>query len=162
MPIDLDKFNIYGRDENAETPILIGFTGKQEDLERLGIRLDWISETTISTSIKLKMLPLLCQVKGVQRIKSQPIPDLELNYSTDDINCVYSNVQTNLKVSGDSVIVGIIDGGLDWLHEDFIDSSGNTRIRYFWDQSDSSGLNPINPAFNFFSKHSNILFHKHC
>jgi hypothetical protein len=70
----------------------------------------------------------------------------ELNYSADDINCRYSLIQDSLGVSGDSVIIGIIDLGLDWLHEDFIDSNGNTRIRYFWDQTDQTGPNPTYPS----------------
>lgn len=38
--------------------------------------------------------------------------------------------------TGANVIVGIIDSGLDWTHEDFINEDGSSRILYYWDQSD--------------------------
>lgn len=44
--------------------------------------------------------------------------------------------------SGKDVILGIIDSGIEWRHEDFKDSSGQSRILHIWDQ----GV-PYNPAF---------------
>jgi len=38
--------------------------------------------------------------------------------------------------TGEGVIVGVIDSGLDWTHGDFIDATGASRILYYWDQSD--------------------------
>ena len=39
---------------------------------------------------------------------------------------------------GDDVIVGIVDSGIDWAHEDFIDNdAGTSRILFLWDQVDS-------------------------
>lgn len=37
--------------------------------------------------------------------------------------------------SGKGVIVAIIDTGIDFLHPDFLDSAGNTRILNIWDQT---------------------------
>lgn len=46
--------------------------------------------------------------------------------------------------TGKGVIVGIIDTGIDWAHEDFIDPrTGSSRILYLWDtEVDTPGRNP--------------------
>jgi hypothetical protein len=43
---------------------------------------------------------------------------------------------------GTGVIVGIIDGGIYFRHQDFRRANGNTRILYLWDQSLSTAPSP--------------------
>lgn len=45
--------------------------------------------------------------------------------------------------SGDDVILGLIDSGVDFNHPDFKDSLGNTRILKIWDQRDGNGPGPM-------------------
>ena len=44
-----------------------------------------------------------------------------------------------LGVSGDGVIVAILDRGIDWENNDFRNSDGSTRIAYIFDLFDDSG-----------------------
>ena len=43
---------------------------------------------------------------------------------------------------GDAALVGVIDGGIDVLHEAFRDANGDTRILALWDQTDPTGPAP--------------------
>lgn len=43
---------------------------------------------------------------------------------------------------GDGVVVGIVDDGLDFRHEDFIKPNGDTRVRFLWDQTVNSANSP--------------------
>ena len=54
----------------------------------------------------------------------------EPNYSTQNTKTFqYLNLGSTLdSYRGDSVKVGIIDSGLNYDHEDFLDSSGNTKM----------------------------------
>ncbi|NIP18622.1 MAG: S8 family serine peptidase, partial [Xanthomonadales bacterium] len=61
---------------------------------------------------------------------------------------------------GANAIVGIIDAGLDVLHEAFRDANGNTRIIALWDQSDNTGPAPQdangNPLYGTLHTRSDI------
>ena len=41
-------------------------------------------------------------------------------------------------LSGEGVIVGVIDSGIDWRHDDFRNADGSTRILALWDITDST------------------------
>jgi subtilisin family serine protease len=59
----------------------------------------------------------------------------------DSVHAGYAPLTDSTK--GKGVIVGIIDGGIYWQHEDFYNSDNTTRIRYIWDQSVTGGNAPL-------------------
>jgi subtilisin family serine protease len=42
------------------------------------------------------------------------------------------------ELTGKGVIIGVVDTGIDWRHEDFIKPDGTSRILYLWDMTDDS------------------------
>lgn len=62
------------------------------------------------------------------------------------VNILEANTQLNLN--GKGVIVGIIDTGIDYLSEEFLDKDGKSRILYIWDQTiDSKESKKYNVPF---------------
>ena len=52
-----------------------------------------------------------------------------------------------LGVSGEGVIVALMDRGIDWESNDFRNDDGTTRIAYIFDLSDDSGADDPNNAY---------------
>lgn len=49
-------------------------------------------------------------------------------------------------LSGQGMIVALIERGIDYTHPDFIDEQGDTRIAYIYDMVDATGANdPASP-----------------
>ncbi|AFL81150.1 subtilase family protease [Aequorivita sublithincola DSM 14238] len=56
------------------------------------------------------------------------------------------DVYTQYGLSGEGVLIVMIDRGIDYTHPDFIDENGNTRLAYIYDMVDPTGANdPNNP-----------------
>jgi len=156
---EIDFDNVAGLYVNREHIRMINieiiFEGNEADLQAIGaiISEDKIGKW-ISVHIPLSDLPRVCQVPGAMWIQLPPEIFEGLDHSTADINCSYVAVQTDLKASGDSVVLGIYDSGLDWLHQDFIDSGGGSRIICYWDQSDDTSAAPPS-GYNYGSEYDN-------
>ena len=62
----------------------------------------------------------------------------------------FLQLELPLNLEGDGVLIAVIDTGIDYLSEEFMDNKGNTRIEYIWDQSSENIINPnstIQPPF---------------
>jgi subtilisin family serine protease len=69
------------------------------------------------------------------------VPEIEADAAT--LNC-QPRAQRNGVLNGQGIVVGIVDFGCDFLHANFRNRDGSTRILYLWDQSGS--LTASSPA----------------
>lgn len=67
----------------------------------------------------------------------------------NNITQVHSGLSPLMQAyKGNGVIMGILDSGIYFEHEDFKNADGTTRIRYIWDQNVNTPSNPPAP-YNF-------------
>ena len=79
----------------------------------------------------------LSKMKEVEKIYFRDYPGVLLNdrvIQNANVAGLLNSWQYDSSLTGKGVIVGFVDAGIDFTHEDFIDEDGKTRILYFWDQ----------------------------
>lgn len=77
---------------------------------------------------------ILEQVEYIEKPKRLFFEQVDGNRSS----CVYEVTRREPYLSGNGVLIGIADSGIDYRNPEFIDQTGKTRIIALWDQS----LNP--------------------
>lgn len=66
----------------------------------------------------------------------------------------FLQLELPLNLTGSGVNVAIIDTGIDYLCEEFINDRGETRIEYIWDQTINSNVESIVPYGTVYNKNS--------
>ena len=59
-----------------------------------------------------------------------------------EASCIYPLTRREPFLSGDGVLMAVIDSGIDYTRADFRNPDGTTRIRFLWDQTNASGPAP--------------------
>ena len=79
---------------------------------------------------------------GIVYYDKPTIYTLEAVSPLESANILQFHDDIYLNLTGNGVIVGIIDTGIDYLEEDFIKEDGTSRIISLWDQTISGGKVP--------------------
>lgn len=126
------------------------------DINRVSTSLNGTAEILSSNyaivTLPLQNVPALYRANEVEYIE---LPKTLTYYLRDELNraCVPSVQQeTGLGLSGKGVLVCIIDSGIDYLHPDFRNADGTSRILYLWDQN-IKGTPP--PGFQHGTQYTN-------
>lgn len=132
-----------GYDEETGTwELIVRYTGDLSIVEQYGAKWEMLLNgygIVTAPERSIDAISDLTQIEYVEKPK-------RLFFSLDEgkqASCL-SGVQTGGRLGGDAenrynltgkgVLVAVIDSGIDYLHPDFIDSDGFTRIAELWDQ----------------------------
>ncbi len=109
----------------------------------------------------LSKLALLENIEYIE-IGHEVFPKLDNALSDTWVNWVHEGYNLSQSYTGDSVIVGIIDGGFDYTHPMFYDSLyTDYRISRVWEQNDTSGNPPVGYSYGTeIVGQSNLLINK--
>lgn len=100
-----------------------------------------------------KVLPL-----SINKYPYASIPSLYTVESTaplEDSGILRLQNQPFLNLKGQGTLIGIVDTGIDYTHEAFIDSFGNSKIESIWDQTNNNGTPPVGQ--NYGTEYTNSL-----
>ncbi len=95
-----------------------------------------IAGNILVTEYPLLLLDKLISASSTLYAEINTKRDCYLNESIADVKAdeVHSGLNLTKSYKGKGTIVGVVDSGIDWKHEDFKNNEGS-RIKYLWDMS---------------------------
>ena len=109
----------------------------EKKLAALGVKVRSVVEGpsfVVSGTIGVNNLEELSEENWVEVIESskQLFPELDLSGADVGVRPLQTIPPT---LRGNNVLVGVVDGGIDFKHDDFRLPDGTSRIRFLWDQT---------------------------
>lgn len=122
---------------NPETrlwDVIVKYSGNLEEVEALAEAVVPLLNQYAVITISQDNMDRLSDLPRIEYIEKPK----RLFFAVDQAksaSCVSEIREAPFNLYGDGVLIGIVDSGVDYLHPDFLDQEGNTRILKIWDQT---------------------------
>ncbi len=124
----------------------------KSEVEKTGGFVNTITENIVTAQVPRDAIMKIAESSAVKKIKLA-LPMKRRNVEAvkhvraDEVHS--GTYPLNSSYTGKNVIVGIIDSGIDWKHDDFRGTLDDTksRVLYIWDQNDSQGNKPTDFSY---------------
>ncbi|MGU8399738.1 S8 family peptidase [Clostridium perfringens] len=116
-----------------ELVVLYGdnFLRFKNSLDAIGAKVEDLGYGFGILIIKVNDLNRIIELEGLQYIELPKILYTSA-YDSNRASCIPS-VWNNYNLTGEGILVGFLDTGIDYTHNAFKDDEGNTRIEYIYD-----------------------------
>ncbi|MGG5463243.1 S8 family peptidase [Clostridium sp. B9] len=129
--------DVYSPDtlENGEIELVVLYGDNvirfRNSVEKIGAKFEDLGYGFGILIIKIADLNKINQLEGLQYIELPKVLYTSA-YESNRASCIPS-VWSNYGLTGEGVLVGFLDTGIDFTHNAFKDINGNTRIEYIYD-----------------------------
>jgi subtilisin family serine protease/peptidoglycan hydrolase-like protein with peptidoglycan-binding domain len=134
------KFNLENQDNSVELVILYRDSADKTKafIEELGGKFQDLGFNFAIINIPINKLQELSVSSTIQYIEL-PKNLYEQDEESNKVSCI-SELNPNYDVSGEGVLIGFVDSGIDYTHPAFMNTSGTTRIEYIYDLSTGGNI----------------------
>lgn len=123
-----------GYDPQEETwEVIVRYSGSLEEVFALGIRGEELLGGYGILWVPQSLLPAVSNFPQIEYMEKPKRLFFAVNQAKA-ASCFSGVQEGGLGLSGDGVLVGILDSGIDYFHRDFRNEDGSTRILFLWDQ----------------------------
>jgi minor extracellular serine protease Vpr len=117
----------------------------EDELKALGARVRSKAGSVWSVDIPLAALSQFKRLSGIEYFEMDKRYELLLAKSrvATRVNLLHEGFNLPTRYLGNNIVIGVIDGGFDFLHPTFRDTSGSRyRIKSYWNQGAETGTPP--------------------
>ena len=116
--------------------VIVKYSGDLRAVETaLGAGVELLGDSFAILTLPPALIPRLYEFSQIEYIELPKDVSLSLRESMSAACITPVHGAGRYNLSGKGVIVATIDSGIDYIHPDFRDEAGDTRILYLWDQS---------------------------
>lgn len=140
-PSELRTEGLMAATEEGELDVFVVGNVSRAELEAAGARVRTALPGIFTAFIPVSAIDAVEAIAGVQKIEGAQVCEVEHNMSVPTTGAdLFRGAGPGFSgLNGAGVIIGGIDTGVDYDHEDFKDALGNTRFLKIWDQTDALG-----------------------
>ncbi len=121
--------------EGERVEIIVKYNGSLDEVAReLNADIEILDENYAIITLPSNEVEALYQFKEIEYVE---LPK-RLSYALSEelsSSCITEAFRNEYDLSGEGVLVAVIDSGIDYTHTDFRNRDGTTRIVYIWDQT---------------------------
>ena len=155
--LQTDNLNV-GFDSAEQTwELIVKYHGSLDELSALNIRVEYLIAGYAILTVPEKLVDSVAELEEIEYVEKpkryyySSVSQLTmaqltapLSESTDILTdaCVYPVTRREPFLSGEGVLIAVIDSGIDYARREFRTEDGSTRILSLWDQTAASGQPP--------------------
>lgn len=124
-----------GFDEESRLwDVIVKYSGNLDEVRALGASVAPLLNEYAIVTIGERQLEALSDLPRIEYIEKPKRLFFSVNQGKA-ASCVTILQEPPYRLSGEGVLIGLVDSGVDYLHPDFQNADGSTRILKLWDQS---------------------------
>lgn len=114
--------------------LIIKYSGNLETVRQISERVTELLNEYAIIHIRQSQIPNLVQIVEVEYVEKPKRLFFQVR-NGKRVSCINEVQDARFSLTGQGVLVAVIDSGVDYTLPDFRNEDGTTRIRYLWDQS---------------------------
>ena len=113
--------------------LIIKYSGNLETVRQISERVTELLNEYAIIHIRQSQIPDLVQIVEVEYVEKPKRLFFQVR-NGKRVSCINEVQDARFSLTGQGVLVAVIDSGVDYTLPDFRNEDGTTRIRYLWDQ----------------------------
>ena len=124
-----------GFDGEARTwELIVKYNGSLEALEQLGITVEYLLAGYAILTVPEGLVERVAEFEEIEYVEKPKRFFYEV-VSPVEGSCIAQVTRRDPFLTGEGVLVAVLDSGIDYRLPEFRNEDGSTRIRYLWDQT---------------------------
>ncbi len=129
-----DSLNVGFDGENRTWEMIVKYHGSLDALGSLGVLVEYLINSYAILTVPDGLVEAVSSIEEIEYVEKPK------RYYYQDIGPAADSCMTQVTLrdpflSGDGVLVAVLDSGIDYTRPEFQDAAGRTRILYLWDQT---------------------------
>jgi len=139
------NLNVGFDNETKRWELIVKYNGSLDGLESIGITVEYLIAGYAILNVPERLVESMADFEQIEYVE-KPKRYYYSAVTPSEDSCILPVRLREPGLSGEGVLIAVLDSGIDYRRDDFRKADGDTRIRFLWDQTlepdSESGLNP--------------------